>query len=144
SVFRTFFERAKGGRFSVEEQDDLCKLLVRITVRKTLRQVAFHRAGKRDVQVERGQGADKNIDLLNLVDRQPNPDEPVIFLDELEHLLAQLGPMDRKILEMRLQGHSNDEISSRLGIYDRKIRRVFERIRALAEQEGLHEMGLDS
>jgi hypothetical protein len=38
---------------------------------------------------------------------------------------------------MRLGGFSNDEIAEKLGVYDRKIRRVFERIRGLAEQEGL-------
>ena len=31
SVFRTFFGRLKAGRFRLEEQDDLCKLLMRST-----------------------------------------------------------------------------------------------------------------
>src|SRR4051794_28405516 len=42
SVFRTFFSRVKDGQFVFSEQDDLTKLLVRITMNKTLRQVAFH------------------------------------------------------------------------------------------------------
>src|SRR6516165_4467626 len=50
SVFRTFFHRAKEGQFRFEEQDDLCKLLMRITVHKTLRKVAFHKAAKRDLR----------------------------------------------------------------------------------------------
>jgi hypothetical protein len=37
---------------------------------------------------------------------------------------------------MRLQGYSNEDICRDLGIYDRKIRRVVERLRGLAEQEG--------
>src|SRR6516164_7022781 len=55
SVFRTFFGRLKEGRFKLEHQDDLCKLLVRITVHKTLRQVAFHQAAKRRLGSEAGQ-----------------------------------------------------------------------------------------
>jgi hypothetical protein len=37
---------------------------------------------------------------------------------------------------MRLEGYTNQEIEKELGIYDRKIRRVMERIRGLAQQEG--------
>jgi DNA-binding CsgD family transcriptional regulator len=48
-----------------------------------------------------------------------------------------LKPEERQILEMRLQGYSNDEIAEKLGIYDRKIRRIIERIRGIAEVEGL-------
>src|SRR5579862_676446 len=43
SVFRTFFGRAKAGQFHVNDPDDLCRLLTRITVHKTLRQIAFHK-----------------------------------------------------------------------------------------------------
>jgi RNA polymerase sigma-70 factor (ECF subfamily) len=35
SVFRTFFNRARQGQFQVEDQDDLCKLLVRITLHRS-------------------------------------------------------------------------------------------------------------
>src|SRR5262245_19266678 len=52
SVFRTFFLRAREGQFTFADQDDLCKLLVRITLHKTLRQVAFHKAAKRDPGLE--------------------------------------------------------------------------------------------
>ena len=45
--------------------------------------------------------------------------------------------MERQVIEMRLQGCSNEEIEKKLGIYDRKIRRYIEHVRALAEQEGL-------
>src|SRR5205823_4096100 len=37
SVFRTFFHRVREGQFHIEDPDDLCKLLARITVHKTLR-----------------------------------------------------------------------------------------------------------
>jgi RNA polymerase sigma-70 factor (ECF subfamily) len=137
SVFRTFFKRLQEGQFVFSGQDDLCKLLVRITLHKTLRHIAFHKAAKRDPGLETEQGEHHRARLLALIDQEPTPEAKAAFLDQLDHFLNQLGPEQRSILEMRLQGYSNEEISQKLGIYDRKIRRVIEHVRALAEKEGL-------
>lgn len=137
SVFRTFFGRVKKGQFRIADQDDLCKLLVRITVHKTLRQVAFHKAAKRDPSLEAGQDGYSAEGIQRVHDDEPGHEDAVAFLDQLEDFLAQLRPEERQILEMRMQGYSNDEIAKKLNIYDRKIRRTIERIRALAVQEGL-------
>lgn len=136
SVFRSFFGRVKAGKFRIEDQDDLGKLLVRITVHKTLRKVEYHLAAKRDPRMEAVQGDFASDDLLQVLDRDPTPEAVVAFLDQLDHLLSQLRPEERQILEMRFQGYSNGEITKKLGIYDRKIRRLIERVRGLAEQEG--------
>jgi RNA polymerase sigma-70 factor (ECF subfamily) len=138
SVFRTFFLRLKDGRFTFADQDDLCKLLMRITLHKTLRQVAFHKAAKRDPSLETEQGEHHREQLLALLDREPSPEATVAFLDQLEHFLALLQPLERQILELKVQGYSNDEIMTRLDLrYDRKIRRVLERVREVAEKEGM-------
>jgi DNA-directed RNA polymerase specialized sigma24 family protein len=86
--------------------------------------------------MEAVQGDHASDDLLQVLDRDPTPEEVVAFLDQLDHFLSQLRPEERQILEMRLQGYSNGEITKKLGIYDRKIRRLIERVRGLAEQEG--------
>jgi RNA polymerase sigma factor (sigma-70 family) len=137
SVFRTFFAHARAGEFTIANQHELCKLLMQITVHKTLRLVAFHQAAKRDQRLEVGQGQKSRAAVLEVLDREPSPDAVAAFLDQLEQFLSRLRPQERAILEMRLQGYSNEEIVRKLGIYDRKIRRVIERIRCLAEQEGL-------
>jgi RNA polymerase sigma-70 factor (ECF subfamily) len=138
SVFRTFFHRVKDGQFVFKEEDDLCKLLVRITLHKTLRRIAFHKAAKRDPSQETEQGEHHRERLLAVFDEEPSPEAKVAFMDQLDHFLGQLRPEERLILEMRLQGFSNDEIAKSLGIYDRKIRRVIEHVRAIAEREGLN------
>ena len=51
--------------------------------------------------------------------------------DSLARLLLRLPPLDRQIVELRLQGRSNEQIAAELGVYDRKIRRVLERAREL-------------
>jgi RNA polymerase sigma-70 factor, ECF subfamily len=136
SVFRSFFGRVKEGKFRIEEQDDLGKLLVRITVHKTLRKVEYHRAAKRNPSQEVVQGDYAGDDLLQVLDREPTPEAVVAFVDQLDHFLNQLRPEERQILELRFQGYTNGEITKKLGIYDRKIRRLIERVRGLAEQEG--------
>jgi RNA polymerase sigma-70 factor (ECF subfamily) len=137
SVFRTFFGRVKAGQFTIEDPDDVCKLLARITVNKTLRQIAFHKAAKRNASLETGHGDEAHDRLLEVLDREPTPDDTNTFLDQLEHFLSQLRPQDKQILEMRMQGYNNVEIAEKLGISDRKIRRLMERVRGIAEQEGL-------
>src|SRR5262249_28270746 len=119
SVFRTFFGRVKAGQFNIANQDDLTKLLVRITVHKTLRQVEFHQAAKRDTSLETAQGSASQERLQELLDREPTPDEANCFVDQLEHFLDHLQPQERQILEMRMQGYSNEEIADKLGTYDR-------------------------
>jgi RNA polymerase sigma-70 factor (ECF subfamily) len=137
SVFRTFFHRAREGQFQIEDPDDLCKLLARITVHKTLRQVAYHKRAKRDACMEAGQGDGESDHLMAVLASEPTPEETTALLDQMEHFLSKLRPEDRRILEMRMEGYSNVEIASHLGITDRKIRRLMERVRGLAEQEGL-------
>lgn len=135
SVFRTFFSRMKNDQFHINAEDDLFKLLVRITVHKTLRQIAHHKAAKRDPGHEVAQGSDAQEMLMQAMDAEPTPETVVTFMDTLEHFLSQLPDQDRQILELRLQGHSTEEIATQLGSYDRKIRRVLERIREVAIEE---------
>jgi RNA polymerase sigma-70 factor (ECF subfamily) len=139
SVFRTFFDRARDGQFEIQEDEDLCKLLARITVHKTFRQIAFHKAAKRDLYMETGHGDEAQKQLQALLDRGPTPEMANQFVDQLEHFLRRLRPEDRQIIELRMQGYKDVEIARQLGISDRKIRRLMERIRGLAEQDRLAE-----
>jgi len=135
SVFRSFFLRAKQGKFVFKGDDDIWKLLVQITIHKTLKQVAHHRRGKRDAAAEVPAIAG-DVDLLvSYLSREPTPEEAAIFVDELAFFLRNQRPEDGKIIEMRLEGFDQVEIAERLGVSDRTIRRLMERIRSLAVQE---------
>ena len=136
SVFRTFFSHAREGRFILTEQDDLARLLISITVRKTLRQIAFHRAAKRDagLETEVPAAAEDSPEPRALA---PSPEVAVAFVDQLEHFLSRLRPRDRTVLEMRLQGYRSEEIAREMGTSDRFVRRALGHIRAVAEEEDL-------
>lgn len=136
SAFRTFFRRARGGEFTFQDPDGVYRLLARITVNKTLDQVNFHRAAKRNFQREADARNDAG-DALEVLGREPPPDVVHTFVDQLEHFLTRLSEQERQVLEMRMEGHTAEEIAKRLGTYDRKVYRILERIRGLAEQEDL-------
>ena len=135
SAFRTFFNRVRNDEFSFREEDDLFKLLVRLTVHKTLRQIAFHRAGKRNPELEAGQGSDAQDVLRQISDDEPSPEAAVALVDEFERFMGQLPPLDRQVLALKLQGHSTVEIAEQIGSYDRKVRRILERIQTIAQAQ---------
>jgi RNA polymerase sigma-70 factor (ECF subfamily) len=133
SAFRTFFSRVRNDEFTFEGESDLFKLLVRLTVNKTLRQIAHHRAAKRDPGKEAGQGSGEDDVFRSLTACDPSPDVEVALVDEFERFLSQFSEFDRKVLEMKLQGNSSAEIAAALGSYERKIRRVLVRAASLAQ-----------
>ena len=133
SAFRTFFVRVRNDEFTFDGENDLFKLLVRLTVNKALRQIAHHRAAKRDPHREAGQGTESTDNLAGVMAHEPSPDMEVAILDEFERFLGQLPDFERKVLELKVQGNTTTEIAEALGSYDRKIRRVLERIEAVAQ-----------
>jgi RNA polymerase sigma-70 factor (ECF subfamily) len=135
SVFRTFFRRAQTGELHLYDPDHLCALLARITIHKALDQVSFHKAAKRNFNLDADSGSAEHELVAQVLDHEPTPEAVNLFLDQLEHLLGQLQPEERQVLEMRMQGYTVEEIARRLNTYDRKIYRILERIRALAEQQ---------
>lgn len=133
SAFRTFFTRVKKDEFAFAEESDLFKLLVRLVIHKTLRQIAFHRAAKRNPELEAGQASDAQEIMQQIAAATPPPEVEVALLDEFERFMRQLPPLDRQVLELKLQGYTTTEIAEKVGSYDRKIRRVLERIQEVAE-----------
>ena len=133
SAFRTFFVHVRNDEFKFDAEDDLFKLLVRLTVNKALRQIAYHRAAKRDPHREAGQGSDDTDILAGVMAHEPSPDIEVAVLDEFARFLSQLPEFERRVLELKLHGNTTAEIAETLGSYDRKIRRVLERVEEIAE-----------
>jgi DNA-directed RNA polymerase specialized sigma24 family protein len=67
------------------------------------------------------------LELLQAADAQP-------LRDQLDPLLSCLPPLDRQVIELRLQGRSNEECAAELEVAVRTVRRVIERVRALAQK----------
>src|SRR5687767_8694721 len=56
SAYRSFFVRAREGRFDVSESGDLWRLLAAIAINKVLLNARHHRAEKRNVTLEESVG----------------------------------------------------------------------------------------
>jgi len=136
SAYRSFFAGARQGRFVVKQSGDLWRLLVAITLNKLRMQAKLHRRKKRAIGREDSICGDSLYGLPpEQVADEPTPDEAVALAEELENLMAQLKPLERDILRLRLQSHTIDEIAERVGRSERTVRRLLERLRAHYEEE---------
>ncbi len=139
SAFRTFFTRVKNDEFTFEAEDDLFKLLVRLTVRKTLRRIEHHSAAKRNPNLEAAQRTD-DVEPFSLVaSHTVTPDMEVALIDEFQDFIGNLPELDRKVIELKIQGYSTVEIAEQVGSYERKVRRVLERIEKLSGAADIEE-----
>lgn len=141
SVFRTFFGHVQENRFTFDEENDLWKLLMSMTLNKLRNKVDWHTAAKRDVGSERplSVGNSKYPRAFDVDGETPSPEAVVAFLDLLENFMAELRENDRKVLELRLQGHKQEEIAQQIGCTERTVRRILERIRGVAETHGVRQ-----
>lgn len=131
SVYRSFFAGAADGNYDLSRGGDLWRLLVTITLHKLYHQVELNTAAKRALGRERDLGADGGADDLpaHLATREPSPIEVVALTDELELLMRLQRPLERRILELRLQGHSLEEIAGQTERSLRTVCRVLEQIK---------------
>jgi RNA polymerase sigma factor (sigma-70 family) len=135
SAYRSFFVHAREGQFAVSRGGDLWRLLASITLHKVYRQHARHTAARRDVYRELPGpiGQDPRPESNLACDRQPSPAAASALADELERCLADLTPLERRVLELRLQGQALDEIASAIGRTERTVRRALQSVRERLE-----------
>ncbi len=120
SVFRTFFERTARGEFRIDSSIDLWRLLVQITVNKARMQARFHAAERRDVSAE-SPGGDE---VHRILSREPQPDEAVALVDEIDAILTGLPDVYAEILALRLEGRTRSEIAEQLDLSRPTVQRV--------------------
>lgn len=131
SAYRSFFVRAREGRFTVDESGELWRLLAQITLNKLYRSAEWHNAARRAQDREQNHLAE----LANqAVDANSSPELDVIVADQLEHLISHLTEATSRVLELRLHGHDADEIAALIGRSPRTVRRQLETIRETFEK----------
>ncbi len=137
SAYRSFFIRAREGQFVLGRSGELWKLLVTITLNKLRRLVARHRARKRGMQRDRALG--ESIEMP----ASPSPLEALAAADELASFMAKLNPLQRQVLQLRMQEERWDDIARATGRSPRTVRRVLEDIqriwRGMAAEQNISE-----
>jgi RNA polymerase sigma-70 factor (ECF subfamily) len=132
SAYRSFFLRARQGQFEWTSWDGLWRLLARITVCKCVNRMAFFRMQKRDATRE-ASTADENL-MQRVIDSTPTAEQAAILVETTADLLRGLDADSRPILELLLQGHTVQEVSSQTGWAERTVRRVRQRARERLER----------
>jgi len=126
SVCRTFLRRAAGDEFELADGDSLWRLLCAIALTKVREKARYHLRHKR--------GVNREVPLDTATDlgpgRGPSAEDEVVFADQFEHLLDTLDDEQRKLLELRLEDLTQEEIAERMSCSERTVRRLLKRLEA--------------
>lgn len=123
SVFRSFFGKAQEGRFTLERAGDLWRLLASITKHKLLKQAEHHRQQKRAISREEALAHDAETNPAEMFAVEPTDLEGLALADEVEKIMEELDPLQRTMLESRLQGQAIPEIAETVERSERTVRR---------------------
>jgi RNA polymerase sigma factor (sigma-70 family) len=136
SAYRSFFGDARDGRYDAQRGGDLWRLLVTITLHKLQHHVRGLRTQKRAVQQERHFGTEDSLLGIQaeVLAREPSPVEAVGLAEQLEQVMRGLDPVERRMLELRLQGFNIDEIAAQTDCSERTVYRFVKRIKQQLEQ----------
>jgi DNA-directed RNA polymerase specialized sigma24 family protein len=134
SAFDSFCRNAQAGRFPrLADRDDLWRLLVVITARK-----AGHLV-RDEGRLKRGGGlpaAADDMDLDQILGREPTPELAAEVADEYQRLLGELGDAElAAVAGWKMEGYSNAEIAEKLDCAPRTIERKLQLIRGMWERE---------
>jgi RNA polymerase sigma factor (sigma-70 family) len=134
---RSFFRRVQEGQFRFDEDDDVWKLLVTITLNKLRNQIRRHSAAKRNAGQEfRPATSDVPDDFyLQKLSGTPEPVEAFAFSESIEIVADKLSPQHALLLVQRMEGHSQQEIAESFGTSDRSIRRMLDDVKELFQRE---------
>lgn len=88
---------------------------------------------KYDVTRERSLDDNSAVSDANIRARTPTPSQVAQAHERWDALVEGRPPRDQEILRLRCDGFNYDEIGRRLGVNERTVRRVFERL--LRDQE---------
>jgi RNA polymerase sigma-70 factor (ECF subfamily) len=126
SACRSFFVGVREGRLELRVGSDLWQLLAAITLHKVRGQVAYHQAGKRSLRHEQEPHQSDSVCRVPVeaMAPEPTPAEVVALAEERDHALSQFKPLHRRMIELRLQGHTLTEIGAQTGRSERMVRIV--------------------
>jgi DNA-directed RNA polymerase specialized sigma24 family protein len=141
SAFDSLCRGAANGRFPrLNNRDDLWRLLVVITVRKAINQARRHERAKRGGgklvgESALGMGGGNGLD--HLIGNEPTPALAAMVIEQYCRLRSALRDDSlRQVLDLRLDGHSREEIAARLGCAEKTVTRKLNLIRETWEAKG--------
>jgi RNA polymerase sigma-70 factor (ECF subfamily) len=143
SVYRSFFVRLREGQYTLGSAADLWRLLAAITIHKLHKQVEFHTAQKRSFDRELRLSATDSLLGISPEElaRDPSPEEAMASVEELELLMNGLAPVQRRMLELHLQGHTISETAEQVQRSERAVRRLLAQLKQRLERRAAELIG---
>ncbi|MCE9544234.1 MAG: sigma-70 family RNA polymerase sigma factor [Planctomycetia bacterium] len=127
SAYRSFFVHARDGQFVLQRAGDLWRLLAGITLNKLHGQIERHTAARRNIGRESYAAPDgSQPSAADPAAPEPTPDEAAAVAEQLHLFMQRLSPTERRVLELRLQGQTIDEIAATVDCSQRTVRRMIE------------------
>jgi RNA polymerase sigma-70 factor (ECF subfamily) len=134
SVLGSFFLRAATGQYKLETPEQLLKLLTTMARNKLISHARKQHAQRRDIR--RVSSGDDNEGRF--VSAHQSPSKQVEVRDLLQEVQRRLSPDERRMLELRNEGHDWASIASELGgSAEARRRRLSRALDRVAEQLGL-------
>ncbi len=111
------------------DPNEMIAFLTRLAHHKVVGE-AQRRFGTAKLDVRRERSLDDSALALaeQLVARQPTPSAVVVADEMWSRLLRGCEADDRRVLELRREGHTHEEIAEQLGVSERTVRRIIERV----------------
>lgn len=127
-VWASFF-REVPARDAVTSPDDLIRLLTKMAKNKVVSEYRRHSNHRRDVEREESHGV--FVDGSELIDeRQPTPSQVFAASTLVDELTAGQPESCGRMVQMRCDGLSDEEIADHERVSARSVRRVFDKLRA--------------
>ncbi len=118
------------GRFTFDEDEDVWRLLVSISLNKLRRNIERESAEKRGAHREQA----LHDQQLDAIARRPSMEEQVHAGELIDQIVQRVDAETAMILHMRLDGDLQAEIARKLDIDERTVRRKMQRVRQVVEQ----------
>jgi RNA polymerase sigma factor (sigma-70 family) len=138
SAFHSFFQGVTGGRFpQLNDRDNLWRLLVVITARKALDQLAREHAKRRGGGTVGGESRITSMEgddpaIQQVIGDEPTPEFAAQVAEEYERLLDVLDDESlRNVAIWKMEGYTNDEIAQKLDCSIRTVNRKLDTIRII-------------
>ena len=129
AVWASFFcDRHQLARF--EHSGQLVAFLTKVASNKVVDE-SRHRlqTKKADVTRERSLSDDASQEI-KVPGREPAPSQVAIMHEQWERMVGEVPPRYRQILELRAAGETQEEIARRLGVSEKTVSRVLQKLRA--------------
>lgn len=136
SVHRSLMIGLRGARFDISSPEKLIALAVTIVQRKAAK---HWRHLKRQQRLSGGDEThDDLVDtMLSLRNEREDPTDDIATRELISQWLAKVDPIERKLIELRIEGYSTVEIAQTLDLDPDVLRVKLSRLRKRMRERGL-------